>query len=228
MAFAWLGLNRETEKARSACSRSLFYFPFKPQAGGSANERTSGIYFEQHIARRGTCNGCGLGIGRKRTRRTGDVRKKNRGHSRHLCLFPVAHAHARLVLCDFAPLCISRGRPFLPFVSFALLLYIGGKLCLEGIKGETDENPDSGLGIKALFLQGIATSIDALSVGFTLASYRAAEALLSSVLIALTTFFLCFGALHAGKQAGAVFKPPGQDTWRPHLNCHRRAIFIAA
>ena len=94
--------------------------------------------------------------------------------------------------------------PFLPFVSFALLLYIGGKLCLEGIKGETDENPDSGLGIKALFLQGIATSIDALSVGFTLASYRAAEALLSSVLIALTTFFLCLGALHAGKQAGAV------------------------
>lgn len=94
--------------------------------------------------------------------------------------------------------------PFLPFVSFALLLYIGGKLCLEGIKGETDENPDSGLGMKALFLQGIATSIDALSVGFTLASYRAAEALLSSVLIALTTFFLCLGALHAGKQAGAV------------------------
>ena len=94
--------------------------------------------------------------------------------------------------------------PFLPFVSFALLLYIGGKLCLEGIKGETDENPDSGLGMKALFLQGIATSIDALSVGFTLASYRAAEALLSSVLIALTTFFPCLGALHAGKQAGAV------------------------
>ena len=94
--------------------------------------------------------------------------------------------------------------PFLPFVSFALLLYIGGKLCLEGIKGETDENPDSGLGMKALLLQGIATSIDALSVGFTLASYRAAEALLSSVLIALTTFFLCLGALHAGKQAGAV------------------------
>ena len=94
--------------------------------------------------------------------------------------------------------------PFLPLVSFALLLYIGGKLCLEGIKGETDENPDSGLGMKALFLQGIATSIDALSVGFTLASYRAAEALLSSVLIALTTFFLCLGALHAGKQAVAV------------------------
>ena len=85
--------------------------------------------------------------------------------------------------------------PFLPFVSFALLLYIGGKLCLEGIKGETDENPDSGLGMKALFLQGIATSIDALSVGFTL---------LSSILIALTTFVLCLGALHAGKQAGAV------------------------
>ena len=94
--------------------------------------------------------------------------------------------------------------PFLPFVSLALLLYIGGKLALEGIRGNSEETPDSGIGLKALLLQGIATSIDALSVGFTLASYRAAEALLSSVLIALTTFFLCLGALHAGKQVGAV------------------------
>ena len=94
--------------------------------------------------------------------------------------------------------------PFLPFVSLALLLYIGGKLALEGIRGNSEETPDSGIGLKALLLQGIATSIDALSVGFTLASYRAAEALLSSILIALTTFVLCLGALHAGKQAGAV------------------------
>ena len=94
--------------------------------------------------------------------------------------------------------------PFLPFVSLALLLYIGGKLALEGIRGNSEETPDSGIGLKALLLQGIATSIDALSVGFTLASYRAAEALLSSILIALTTFFLCLGALHAGKQAGAI------------------------
>ena len=94
--------------------------------------------------------------------------------------------------------------PFLPFVSLALLLYIGGKLALEGIRGDSEETPDSGIGLKALLLQGIATSIDALSVGFTLASYRAAEALLSSILIALTTFVLCLGARHAGKQAGAV------------------------
>ena len=65
--------------------------------------------------------------------------------------------------------------PFLPFVSLALLLYIGGKLALEGIRGNSEETPDS-----------------------------AAEALLSSILIALTTFVLCLGALHAGKQAGAV------------------------
>ena len=118
--------------------------------------------------------------------------------------------------------------PFLPLVSFALLLYIGGKLCLEGIKGETDENPDSGLGIKALFLQGIATSIDALSVGFTLASYRAAEALLSSVLIALTTFFLCLGALHAGKQAGAVLNRQAKILGGLILIVIGARIFIAA
>lgn len=118
--------------------------------------------------------------------------------------------------------------PFLPLVSFALLLYIGGKLCLEGIKGETDENPDSGLGMKALFLQGIATSIDALSVGFTLASYRVAEALLSSVLIALTTFFLCLGALHAGKQAGAILNRQAKILGGLILIVIGARIFIAA
>ncbi len=94
--------------------------------------------------------------------------------------------------------------PFLPFVSLALLLYIGGKLALEGFRGETEETPERGIGMKALLLQGIATSIDALSVGFTLASYRATEALLASILIAVTTFLLCLAALHAGKQAGAI------------------------
>lgn len=94
--------------------------------------------------------------------------------------------------------------PFLPFVSLVLLLYIGGKLALEGFRGETEETPERGIGMKALLLQGIATSIDALSVGFTLASYRATEALLASILIAVTTFLLCLAALHAGKQAGAI------------------------
>ena len=118
--------------------------------------------------------------------------------------------------------------PFLPFVSLALLLYIGGKLALEGIRGNSEETPDSGIGLKALLLQGIATSIDALSVGFTLASYRAAEALLSSVLIALTTFFLCFGALHAGKQAGAVLNRQAKILGGLILIVIGARIFIAA
>ena len=109
--------------------------------------------------------------------------------------------------------------PFLPFVSFALLLYIGGKLCLEGIKGETDENPDSGLGMKALFLQGIATSIDALSV----LPSRRSPALLGPD--CSHHLFPLSRRAPRRETGGRCLKPPGQDTRRPHLNCHRRPHF---
>ena len=51
-------------------------------------------------------------------------------------------------------------------------------------------------------LQGVATSIDALSVGFTIAHYNALEAILSSLLIGIVTFFICFMGLQIGKKAG--------------------------
>ena len=48
----------------------------------------------------------------------------------------------------------------------------------------------------------MATSIDALSVGFTIAEYGLAEAILAALLIAAVTFFICFGGLAIGKKAG--------------------------
>ena len=59
---------------------------------------------------------------------------------------------------------------FIPWIALILLCYIGGKMLIEGIRGKDDpEHPDKPLTFSVLMVQGIATSIDALSVGFTIA-----------------------------------------------------------
>ena len=54
----------------------------------------------------------------------------------------------------------------------------------------------------ALFMQGVATSIDALSVGFTISEYGWLMALAASIIIAVVTFFLCMAGLNIGKKFG--------------------------
>ena len=74
-------------------------------------------------------------------------------------------------------------------------------MLIEGIKGgEEEEHHD--VGFKALIVQGIATSIDALSVGFTIADYGFIMALVCSSIIAVVTFFICVGGLQIGKTVG--------------------------
>lgn len=90
----------------------------------------------------------------------------------------------------------------IPYVALALLLYIGGKMILEGIRnGEAEEEKPS-VGLGALMVQGIATSIDALSVGFTIAEYDAASAVLEAGIIGAVTFLICIGGLIIGKKFG--------------------------
>lgn len=90
---------------------------------------------------------------------------------------------------------------FIPWIALFLLLYIGGSMLVEGIKGEEEEEL-KGVGFKALLIQGIATSIDALSVGFTIADYGLLMAFVCSVIIAVVTFFICMGGLQIGKTVG--------------------------
>ena len=59
---------------------------------------------------------------------------------------------------------------FIPWIALILLAYIGGKMLVEGIRGEETEEAIE-LSAGALFVQGVATSIDALSVGFTISEY---------------------------------------------------------
>ncbi|MDO4458794.1 MAG: manganese efflux pump MntP family protein [Clostridia bacterium] len=92
---------------------------------------------------------------------------------------------------------------FIPWIALLLLLYIGGKMLIEGIKNEADEeNEVKKLSIGTLIMQGVATSIDALSVGFTIAEYNALMAVVASVLIGAVTFAICMGGLAIGKKFG--------------------------
>ena len=90
----------------------------------------------------------------------------------------------------------------IPWIALALLGYIGGKMLWEGLRCQDEECRCGSVGLTALLVQGVATSIDALSVGFTIAEYGLAEALLAALIIAVVTFFICYAGLFIGKKAG--------------------------
>ena len=97
----------------------------------------------------------------------------------------------------------------IPWISLVLLCFIGGKMLYEGIKCKGEDDCECGCGKKigftALVVQGIATSIDALSVGFTIAEYDIASALLSALVIAAVTFVICMGGIIIGRKVGMRF-----------------------
>lgn len=91
---------------------------------------------------------------------------------------------------------------FIPWIALILLAFIGGKMLIEGIRNCDEEVEKTKVGFVALMIQGVATSIDALSVGFTIAEYGLLMAIVCAVIIAVITFFICVGGLVIGKKFG--------------------------
>ena len=89
----------------------------------------------------------------------------------------------------------------IPWAALIILGYLGGKMIYDGIKGEEECDAKS-LTLKVIFVQTIATSIDALSVGFTISNYKLLEALVCVGCVAITTFGICLGAVYVGKKFG--------------------------
>lgn len=98
---------------------------------------------------------------------------------------------------------------FIPWIALLLLLFIGGKMLIDGIKKEDNDEP-VGVGFGALVLQGIATSIDALSEGFVIAEYDLKMALAAALIIAVVTFIICMFGLLIGKKFGTVLSNKAQ------------------
>ena len=102
----------------------------------------------------------------------------------------------------------SAFQKFIPWIALTLLLYIGGSMLREGLSrgsgGESSaaEDAQKEVGDGTLLVQGIATSIDALSVGFTIASLTFAYALAESLIIGAVTFLICLAGIKIGKTLG--------------------------
>lgn len=98
----------------------------------------------------------------------------------------------------------SKFEVFIPWIALVLLLYIGGKMIWEALRGKEEDSSGAAvrLTFPTLLIQGVATSIDALSVGFTIADYGLLMAFIASIIIAAVTFVICMAGLLIGKKAG--------------------------
>lgn len=99
---------------------------------------------------------------------------------------------------------------FIPSIAIVLLAVIGGKMLVDGIKNKGTDEEKPKTGFKALMIQGVATSIDALSVGFTIAEYNLIMALVAASVIAVVTFIICMFGLAIGKKVGTKFSNKAQ------------------
>lgn len=90
-----------------------------------------------------------------------------------------------------------------PWIALLLLGYIGGKMIWEA-SHEQEESAEQQVNLTAgmLLMQGVATSIDALSVGFTISEYGWQLALAASLIIAAVTFCICIIGVKIGKAFG--------------------------
>ncbi len=93
-------------------------------------------------------------------------------------------------------------RPWIPWIALVLLLIIGGKMLVEGIRGTDGEAEKVPMGFWSLMLMGVATSIDALSVGFTISEYYFTMAVTEALIIGATTFLICILGIRLGRSIG--------------------------
>lgn len=96
----------------------------------------------------------------------------------------------------------------IPWFALVLLVFIGGNMLIAGMKGQ--EYQVERLSLRILLVQGVATSIDALSAGFTTASYDVLRAIVSSLIIAGVTFPICIAGVKLGKRFGVKLADKAQ------------------
>lgn len=98
-------------------------------------------------------------------------------------------------------------------IAFVMLLFIGGKMLIDGIKERDEEidisKKDIPIGLVEVLILAIATSIDAFAVGVTF-SLLSVNIILAIVIIGITTFFISFGGVFIGNILGGLFRTPAR------------------
>lgn len=93
-------------------------------------------------------------------------------------------------------------KKLIPWIALILLSYLGGNMLFSGIRNTRERESTSPANIGAVLVSGIATSIDSLSVGFTVSSYDFFEALMCAMTIGAVTFAVCVAGVLVGKRFG--------------------------
>lgn len=95
-----------------------------------------------------------------------------------------------------------------PLISFVLLTYIGISMIRESSKSQEDQEKKEGqcdlriLTFSTIIFQALATSLDALSVGFTIGHLQINQAFLICTIIGILTFVNSFIGIQLGKKIG--------------------------
>lgn len=100
-------------------------------------------------------------------------------------------------------LLLSKIEWIVPYVALGLLVFLGVKMIVDGFMDDDNEEHHEHLGIKLILIQSIATSIDALSVGFTISDYTVIEALITCLIVILITTFVCLFGVLMGEKFGS-------------------------
>lgn len=91
---------------------------------------------------------------------------------------------------------------YIPVAALVILSYLGVKMIYEGINHSNENTISVGITFSILIIQGIATSVDALSVGTTISNYEFASTVICCLIIAVTTFLMCSAGIRIGKKWG--------------------------
>lgn len=87
------------------------------------------------------------------------------------------------------------------WIAFALLLYLGGKMVYDSMHEDEDTCQTNPLNNKTLLGMAIATSIDALAVGVSLALLDS-EIVIQALLIGIVTFLMSVFGVYFGSRFG--------------------------
>lgn len=127
--------------------------------------------------------------------------EKNQFYGGHFCILPVAYAYGGWICVHIIVEVFQFFASYIPWIACFLLCFIGVSMVKEGFSGDAG-HIRAGVGEKALLLQGVATSIDALSVGFTNEQMDLAAAFVCALIIAAVTFAVCVAGVMIGRKFG--------------------------
>jgi putative Mn2+ efflux pump MntP len=102
-------------------------------------------------------------------------------------------------------------KPAAPFIAFVLLGFIGVNMIREACSHECEccGDEDDSLSFGKMLTMAIATSIDALAVGVSLAMEQV-NIFLAVLFIGITTFAFCTAGVKIGNIFGSKFEKPAQ------------------